>query len=230
MIIALDGPAGSGKSSVAKEVASKLGFHYLDTGAMYRACAVLSIDKGYDVEKEEEVRELAEQCQVSFGYEGSSPLPSTVFIDGHDVTRAIRMPEIDKAVSPISSHRSVREAMVAKQRELSIEGDYVVEGRDIGTVVFPNAELKVFMTASPEVRAKRRTLQNAERGIQSDYDAIYEAIIIRDKADTTRKESPLKAADDAIILDTSAMNQDEVVARIIEFAHEHLNLSSTDKD
>lgn len=218
MIIALDGPAGSGKSSVAKQVASALGFHYLDTGAMYRACAVLSLDKGLSVDVEDEVKDLAEGCRVDFGYEGNSPLPSRVIIDGHDVTDRIRTPEVDAAVSPISSHKSVREAMVSKQRELSSTANYVVEGRDIGTVVFPDAELKVYMTASPEVRATRRSLQNKGRGLEADFNKIYEAILLRDQYDTQRKESPLRPAEDAIILDTSDLSEQEVVDKIIELA------------
>lgn len=222
MIIALDGPAGSGKSSVAKQVASALGFHYLDTGAMYRACAVLALKKGFSVESENEVRELAEGCRIDFAYDEGTALPSKIFIDGHEVTEQIRTPEIDAAVSPVSKHKAVRDAMVAKQRELSSEGNYVVEGRDIGTVVFPQAELKIFMTASPEVRAKRRSLQNEQSGLPSEYEKIYRGILARDEADTQRTVSPLRPADDAIILDTSNLSQQEVLDIIIELACERM--------
>ena len=164
MIIAIDGPAGSGKSTVAKEVAKMLGFHYLDTGAMYRSIAWLALERGISLDDDEAVADLARTETVVFSHEEGNPLPSGVAIAGHDITLEIRTPRIDKAVSPVSAIPAVREALTQQQRAIAASENIVMEGRDIGTVVFPRAELKVFLTASAEERARRRALQNAQRG------------------------------------------------------------------
>lgn len=218
MIIAIDGPAGSGKSTVAKKAAAQLGYHYLDTGAMYRALAVLALERSVDVNDELALVELSNQYPISFGYEEGEVLPSKVFIGDADVTRSIRTPQIDKAVSPVSAHPRVREALVEQQRIIAQEANYVVEGRDIGTTVFPQAEVKIFITASPEERAKRRALQNKSRGLEDNYEHIYQAILVRDKADTERATSPLRPADDATIVDTTNMTLKEVIATVIALA------------
>jgi cytidylate kinase len=216
LIIAIDGPAGSGKSTIAKNIARELGFHYLDTGAMYRAIAVRARDLGVSYDDGQRLAEIANQDAIEFGFEKGDILPSRVFVAGKEVTDDIRTPEIDKAVSPVSANPSVREALVAQQRILGAAGDYVVEGRDIGTVVFPDAEVKIFLTAGPEERARRRAAQNLERGIEADYETILRDIIARDEYDSNRDVSPLKAADDAIAVDSTMMTIDYVTNLIVD--------------
>ena len=219
MIIAIDGPAGSGKSTVAKEVAKMLGFHYLDTGAMYRSIAWLALERGISLDEDEAVADLARTETVVFSHEEGNPLPSGVAIAGHDITLEIRTPRIDKAVSPVSAIPAVREALTQQQRAIAASENIVMEGRDIGTVVFPRAELKVFLTASAEERARRRALQNAQRGFgETDEAAILADIIRRDKADSTRAVAPLRPAEDAVMLDTTGMGIDEVCAAIANLA------------
>jgi cytidylate kinase len=191
MIIAIDGPAGSGKSSVAKSVATRLGFRYLDTGAMYRAVAFRALETGVDPADGDAVAQIVASSPVEFTHVAGDPFPTGVRIAGADVTAQIRTPAVDDAVSAVASLRVVREAMVSQQRALGGADDIVVEGRDIGTVVFPDAELKVFLTASPEERARRRSAQQAQSGIESDSAGVHEAIIRRDMADSTREMSPL---------------------------------------
>ena len=219
MIIAIDGPAGSGKSTVAKEVAKMLGFHYLDTGAMYRSIAWLALERGISLDDDEAVADLARTETVVFSHEEGNPLPSGVAIAGHDITLEIRTPRIDKAVSPVSAIPAVREALTQQQRAIAASENIVMEGRDIGTVVFPRAELKVFLTASAEERARRRALQNAQRGFgETDEAAILADIIRRDEADSTRAVAPLRPAEDAVMLDTTGMGIDEVCSAIANLA------------
>ncbi|MGN0078806.1 MAG: (d)CMP kinase [Coriobacteriales bacterium] len=219
MIIAIDGPAGSGKSTVAKEVAKMLGFHYLDTGAMYRSIAWLALERGIALDDDEAVAQLARTETVVFSHEEGNPLPSGVAIAGHDITLEIRTPRIDKAVSPVSAIPAVREALTQQQRAIAASENIVMEGRDIGTVVFPRAELKVFLTASAQERARRRALQNAQRGFgETDEAAILADIIRRDEADSTRAVAPLRPAEDAVMLDTTGMGIDEVCAAIANLA------------
>lgn len=224
MIIAIDGPAGSGKSTVAKLVAEKLDFAYLDTGAMYRAVAWRALEKGIALDDDAALTQIALDEPISFGYNQGEPLPSRVFIGGEEVTKEIRTPQTDVAVSPVSAVPAVRVALVAQQQRIGATQDTVMEGRDIGTAVFPNAELKVFLTASPEVRAERRFIQNAERfdaGAEGQSkEEILASIIRRDAYDSEREASPLKAADDALVLDTSDMSIEQVVDWIANRAKE----------
>lgn len=221
MIVAIDGPCGAGKSSVAKVVARELGFSCLDTGAMYRAVAWLAKHNGVDLDDNEVLGKVARECEIAFGHTNGDPTPNQVFVDGHDVTSDIRTAEIDKAVSPVSAAPAVREALVLQQQRIGNAGDYVVEGRDIGTVVFPNAEVKVFLTASPEERAHRRVRQNADRCVGSiDYEEVLADIIRRDRADITRETSPLKKADDAVEIDSTGDHIETVIAKICELANE----------
>lgn len=221
MIVAIDGPCGAGKSSVAKVVARELGFSCLDTGAMYRAVAWLAKHNDVDLDDNESLGKVARECEIAFGHTNGDPTPNQVFVDGHDVTSDIRTAEIDKAVSPVSAAPAVREALVLQQQRIGNAGDYVVEGRDIGTVVFPNAEVKVFLTASPEERAHRRVRQNADRCVGSiDYEEVLADIIRRDRADTTRETSPLKKADDAVEIDSTGDHIETVIAKICELANE----------
>ena len=220
MIIAIDGPAGSGKYTVAKHVARTLGFHYLDTGAMYRAVAYRVLTCGNAPSDEAVAVRVAIREQIAFGHEPGESLPSRVFIGGDDVTEAIRTPEVDDAVSAVAGMPRVREAMVAQQRHLAQKSDIVVEGRDIGTVVFPDAELKVYLTASPEERSRRRAAQQAESGLSVDKNAVHAALVRRDAADEGRDHSPLAIADDAVTLDTTGLTLDEVVEAVAAFAEE----------
>jgi cytidylate kinase len=226
LIIAIDGPAGAGKSTVAKAVAKKLGFSCLDTGAMYRATALAALQRGVPLDDAESLGDLARTVVIDFVLDGegeaASATPRRVVLDGIDVTTDIRTPEIDKAVSPVSATPSVREALVVQQQRIGAGGNYVVEGRDIGTVVFPNAEVKVFLTASNEERAHRRVRQNVDRGVGSiDYEEVLADIIRRDAVDSNRATSPLKPADDAVILDSTGTYIEDVIDKICTMAKMH---------
>lgn len=219
MIIAIDGPSGAGKSSVSKVVAERTGCSCLDTGAMYRCVAWRALRDGVSLDDAAALASIAETCPIEFRIDPADPEKKLVLIDGDDVTRAIRTAEIDRAVSPTASVPGVRSALVEQQRRIGRAGDYVVEGRDIGTVVFPDAEVKVFLTASAEERAKRRVRQNAERGVGStDYDVVLADIIARDEKDSSRDTSPLRPADDAHCIDSSDFTIEEVIDRICALA------------
>jgi cytidylate kinase len=215
MIIAVDGPAGSGKSTVAKTVAERLGFHYLDTGAMYRAVTFRALASGIPFTSESRVAEIARDSEITFVHEPGSAQASRVLIDGDDVTAAIRTPRVDEAVSTVARMASVREALVEQQRRIAATEDIVMEGRDIGTVVFPDAEVKVFLTATPEERSKRRAAQQAASGVLVDPAGVREAIIRRDEADSTREVAPLAPAADARVIDTTGLEIEDVVVRIV---------------
>ncbi len=208
MVIAIDGPAGAGKSSVARGVAAALGFTYLDSGAMYRCVALAGIERGTDLDDGEAMGEVARSLEIDLGQ-------GRVRVDERDVTAAIREPGVTAAASQISVYRQVREAMVARQRELIAAGRYVAEGRDIGTVVSPDAPLKVFLTAGEEERARRRAAQTGE-----DLDAVLAAQRERDERDETREHSALRAAPDAVELDTTGLALEQVVAQVVELARE----------
>lgn len=218
MIVAIDGPAGSGKSTVAKQVAMRLGFRYLDTGAMYRAVAVRALAEGVSLDDERAVADVAATEPIEFSHESSSPLPTRVLIGGHDVTVAIRTPEADRAVSPVAKMASVRTAMVSQQRAIAAGVNTVVEGRDIGTVVFPDAALKVYLTATPEERARRRGAEQREHGHKVTDEDVLADIHRRDTVDSTREHSPLAQAGDAVEVDTTGLTVDQVVAKIARLA------------
>ena len=221
MIVAIDGPSGAGKSSVSVEVARELGFSCLDTGAMYRSVAWQAVHDGVALDDAERLGEIARTYEIAFAHEPGNPKPVGVSIGGVDVTQAIRTAEIDRAVSPVSAEPSVREALVAQQQRIGRSGDYVVEGRDIGTVVFPEAPVKVFLTASNEARARRRVLQNEQRGVGStDFEEVLADIIRRDEYDSSRAASPLRPADDAVHIDSSDMTIEEVIAQICGLVRE----------
>ena len=223
MIIAIDGPSGAGKSTVAKAVAKQLGFACLDTGAMYRCVAWKALQDGVPHDDEEGCARIARTQPIEFATLPGEILPSKVSIGGIDVTEAIRTSEIDKAVSPVSALPSVREALVAQQQRIGSAGNYVVEGRDIGTVVFPDAETKVFLTASAEERAHRRVRQNADRGIGSiDFDEVLADIIRRDEVDSSRDVAPLRPADDSFCIDSTACYIEQVIDQICQLAREKM--------
>lgn len=224
MIIAIDGPSGAGKSTIAKAVAKKLNFSCLDTGAMYRAIAWRAIKDGVDLSDDEALGTIAAEKHIEFGHDAGDPLPKKVSIDGVDITSDIRTMEIDRAVSPVSSAPSVRKALVAQQQRIGESGNYVVEGRDIGTVVFPDAALKIYLTASDEERAHRRVRQNVDRGVGSiDYQEVLADLQRRDEHDSTRATSPLKPADDAIMLDSTGTYIEDVIDRICDLARERMD-------
>jgi len=214
VIIAIDGPAASGKSTVARALAATLGAGYLDTGAMYRAVAAEALRREVGLDDGPGLTALAESLTIAFERQDASPLPTKVIADGRDVTREIRTPGVDAAVSPVSAVPGVRKALVRIQRELGAEGDWVVEGRDIGTVVFPDAAVKVFLTASPEERARRREIDMRRLGLRLGAEDVQRRIEARDDYDSTREASPLLAAEDAVKLDTTGLSADEVVALI----------------
>jgi cytidylate kinase len=215
MIVAIDGPSGAGKSTVAKAVAARRGFSCLDTGAMYRSIAWWALENGIDLTDADRLGRAAVEHQVSFGHEEGNPAPKQVFLDGTDISDAIRTAAVDQAVSAVAGIPAVREAMVDQQRRIGRSGDYVIEGRDIGTTVFPDAEVKVFMTATAEERARRRVRQNSARGVgDTDYDAVLASIRRRDEIDSQRDTSPLRPADDAMLLDTSDLSLEQVIERI----------------
>lgn len=206
--IAIDGPAGSGKSTVAKLLANDCHILYLDTGAMYRACALAALRAGLDVADEVQVCEL--MCDLALSVVYRDGVQHTLLGD-EDVSALLRSPEVSMAASTISRHPSVRLKMVEKQREIAGKMSCVLDGRDIGTFVLPDADFKFYLTASPEVRAKRRYDEMVARGEQVDFEALKRDIAARDEQDSTRALAPLKKADDAILIDTSDMTVDEVL-------------------
>lgn len=208
MVIAIDGPAGAGKSSVARAVAAALGFTYLDSGAMYRCVALAALELGADLDDGDALGVLARGLEI--GLDGER-----VDLNGRDVSVAIRSGKVTDAASRVSVHAPVREAMVAEQRRLVATGRYVAEGRDIGTVVSPEAPLKVFLTASPEERARRRAAQTGDGEA-----AVLAAQRERDERDETREHSALRAAPDAVEIDTTGLALDEVVGRVVALARE----------
>lgn len=211
--IAIDGPAAAGKSTVAKIVAKKLSYVYIDTGAMYRTLTYAALEQGVDIEHEEQLMEVANNVNITFQYSETAQL---VFLNGQDVSEVIRTPEVTNRVSIVARHRLVREEMVRRQQLLAEEGGVVMDGRDIGTHVMPNAEVKIFMLASVEERAERRHLENKQKGFPSDLNQLKEEIALRDKLDSEREVSPLKKADDAIELDTTSLSIEEVVEKIMD--------------
>lgn len=206
-VIAIDGPAGSGKSTVAKAVAARLGLEYLDTGAMYRSVAFAALCHNVDPEDTDVVSRLARQVEIRLEPSGR------VCVDGQDATIEIRGPEVTRAVTAVAANPDVRTEMVSRQREWAKKRDGgVIEGRDIGTVVFPDAELKVYLTASDEERASRRSKEVADLH----YDAVAADIARRDNADSSRSASPLQQAKDAVVVDTTGLSIDEVVDKVLE--------------
>ena len=208
MVIAIDGPAGAGKSSVARGVAAELGFTYLDSGAMYRCVALAGIESGADLADGERIGTLA--AGLGIVLEGER-----VELDGVDVSEEIRTPQVSDAASRVAVHLPVREVMVAAQRRMIAAGRYVAEGRDIGTVVSPDSPLKVFLTASEEERARRRAAQSGE-----DEAAVLAAQRRRDDSDENREHSALQVAEDAETIDTTGLSEDEVVARVVALARD----------
>lgn len=210
--IAIDGPAAAGKSTVAKVVAKKLSYVYIDTGAMYRTLTYAALEQKVDIENEEQLMEVVKNVNIEFQQGENTQL---VFLNGQDVSEVIRTPDVTNRVSIVAKHRLVREEMVRRQQELAEKGGVVMDGRDIGTHVLPDAEVKIFMLASVEERAERRHLENMNKGFDSNLEQLKEEIAQRDKLDSEREVSPLKKADDALELDTTSLSIEEVVQKIM---------------
>ena len=209
LVIAIDGPSGAGKGTVSRTLAQTLGYRHVDTGAMYRAVGWKAAHDGVPLDDEAAISDLARRAEIVV--EGG-----VVSIDGHDVTRAIRTPEIDKAATAVARLPKVREVLVARQRAIGADGGVVMEGRDIGTVVFPSADVKIYLDASAEERARRRATDAAHSGSRAGQAAVAQAIDARDKADSTPPVSPLTLAPDAIHIDTTGIPIDQVVSRVME--------------
>lgn len=218
LAIAIDGPAGTGKSSVSKGLARALGARYLDTGAMYRIVTLAVLRAGVDPADAEAVEKVASTVRLSVGYD---PEKVSCYLAGEDVSAEIRGDEVTRAVSAVSSVPAVRERLVALQRAMAEgSGGVVVEGRDVGTVVLPGAPVKIFLTASAETRAKRRNDQNAASGLADDYEGVLADVRRRDHLDSTRPVSPLRAAPDAMVVDTSDMTEAQVIAHLLELVRQ----------
>ena len=213
LIIAIDGPSGAGKGTVARAVAARLGYRHVDTGAMYRALAWKAVYEKLDIEDESVLAALAGRAVIDVS-------DGVVRVDGHDVKEAIRTPEIDRAAAAVARQPAVREVLVRKQREMGVRGAVVMEGRDIGTVVFPAADLKIYLDASPEERARRRATDpsHASGKGSAAVQEVASALAERDRSDSTRKASPLAMAADAVLIDTTGVSIDEVVERVLTLA------------
>jgi len=209
LIIAIDGPSGAGKGTVARAVAARLGYRHVDTGAMYRALAWKALHDGLDLSDEASVAAVAERAR--FDVEGGR-----ITIDGHDVATAIRTPEMDRASAMVARHPAVRRVLVARQRSYGQGGGVVMEGRDIGTVVFPDADVKIYLDASPEERARRRAADPAHTSSRnSQLSDVATALAERDRSDSTRTASPLAVAPDAVVMDTTGLPVDRVVEQVL---------------
>lgn len=226
MIVAIDGPSGSGKSSVARELARRCNLAYLDTGAMYRSVALNCLEHDIDPTDADAVAERARHIDISFEQAADG---QRVVVDGQDVTDTIRTPEVELAVSPVAANPAVREAMVALQRQVGERGDVIAEGRDIGTVVFPAADLKVFLNASAETRARRRAVQRQGGNLAcgedvevdaKDEQAILTDLVRRDEYDANREASPLRPAEDAHHIDSSQLSFEQVIDAILDLSDE----------
>jgi len=226
LVIAIDGPAGAGKSTVAKLVAKRLGYLYVDTGAMYRAVALKALRLGMDIGDPVTMAMLAQATDIQLL---SQPDGSVrVMLDGEDVTEAIRTPEVSEAASIVSAHEGVREALVAEQRVLAESGGVVMEGRDVQTVVAPDAEVKVFLTASLEERARRRWQELRQRGTEIPYEQVLQELRERDERDQQRAIAPLRKAPDAVEIDTTHLSPEAVVEQIVALAQRCQHLSAKD--
>ena len=215
--IAIDGPAGSGKSTLGKYLADQLGYLFFDTGVMYRAVTWEAAARGVDLTDEIAVTRLAEQIRIDVRSPSRQDgRTSDVLVDGKDITWEIRQPEVDANVSLVSTYSGVRKAMADEQRRIGLSGKVVMVGRDIGTVILPEADVKIYLEASDEERARRRYTELQRRGEEADYDEILAALRIRDQIDSTRSISPLYPADDAVILDSDRLTIEQVIQRALE--------------
>lgn len=214
MQIAIDGPAGAGKSTISKFVASEMGYLYIDTGAMYRAIGYKALENNINLDESEKIDAMAKESEIELKITDHG---QSIYLDGKDVTGKIRTPEVSMAASKVSAIGGVRRTLVELQRKIAGSNNVIMDGRDIGTVVLPDAEIKIFLTASAEDRAMRRYLELKEKGMETSYQAVLEDMQKRDYQDSHRAESPLKAADDATVIDTSGQTLGESVQLIVDF-------------
>jgi len=217
--IAIDGPAGAGKSTIARQLAAGLGYIYVDTGALYRAVGVNAMRKGADTKNIQQVTESLGSADVSLRFVDGE---QRVFLGDEDVSLAIRTPEASMAASNVSAIPAVREFLFDLQRDIAAKNNCIMDGRDIGTVVLPNAQVKIFLTASAEVRAKRRYDELLAKGMQADYTQVLEEMVQRDYQDSHREIAPLKQADDAVLVDTSEMNLEQVLDTLNKIVKEKM--------
>ena len=215
--LAIDGPVGAGKSRIADEVARRLGILHLDTGAMYRAVGCTALRRGVDLNDEQAVTDLCRALRITVGYGNGG---QRTYVDGEDVTGVIRTPEVSMAASTVAKYAGVRQAMVALQRQLASETPMLLDGRDIGTRVLPEATVKIFLTATPEERARRRYLELQQKGAPDTYEQVLVELRKRDEQDMHRKVDPLRAAEDAVVVDTTALDFDQVVEAILAIVEE----------
>lgn len=213
--ITIDGPAASGKSTLAKRLAEELGYLFFDTGIMYRAVTWIALQRGIPIEDEAHITKIAEQTPIEVRAASKNDgRTCDVLVDGQDITWDIRRPQVEANVSPVSAYRGVRLALAAQQRRIGLRGKVIMAGRDIGTVVLPEADLKIYLDASAEERARRRCAELLARGEPADYEAILAAMRRRDHIDSTRQMSPLRPAEDAVILDSDHLDANQVLERV----------------
>lgn len=218
-VICIDGPAASGKTTVARLLADRLGFFYLDTGVLYRAVTWVAIQRGIEPGDGEVLGKLATEILIEVKPAPAGDLRQTIVIaDGEDVSLAIRSPKVDAHVSEVSAHPSVRTALIGVQRSIAEKGGVILAGRDAGTVIWPESKVKIYLTASDEERARRRVKQAEEQGTHLDYETVLAELRRRDQYDSSRAVAPLRAAPDAIILDTTSLSVEEVVSEILQIA------------
>lgn len=215
MKIAIDGPAGAGKSTISKGAAKRLGFVYIDTGAMYRAIGLAAVRRGIDTSDAEGVKAILDDVEVSIRHDKSGQL---IFLNGEDVSTDIRLPEISVAASNVAIIPEVRLKLVELQRKLAADTDVIMDGRDIGTYVLPDAELKIFLTATVEERANRRCRELREKGVETDFEAVKKDMEYRDKNDSGREFAPLKPAEDSVYMDNTDMTLEESIDKVCELA------------
>lgn len=218
-VVAIDGPAGTGKGTVAKIVAERLNLIYIDTGAMYRAVCVKALRNNIEPEEIEKIEKILKDISIKINKKDGK---QQVLLDGEDVTEEIRTPLVDSYVAKFAAIKQVREKMTPLQREMRSEGNIIMEGRDITTVVFPDAEVKIYLDAEVEERAKRRYKQNLEKGINCTYEEVLKSIKERHILETTREIAPLRQAEDAVYLDTTKLSIEEVVQRVVEIINEKI--------
>ena len=221
-VVAIDGPAGAGKGTITKKVGEKLGLINIDTGATFRCVTLNMLQKNIDIQEEDKIQELLNEINIQMNPDGE------VFLNGENVTRRIRENDVNNLVSPVSVLPIVRNKLLEIQRKIAQGKDVIMEGRDIGTVVFPNANVKIYLDATPEERARRRVLQNKEKGIEASYEEVLEGIKDRDKRDSTRKLAPLKRAQDAIYIDSTNLDIEQVTKKIINIIKETKNKEGKD--
>ena len=209
-VVAIDGPAGAGKGTITKQVAQKLNLVNVDTGATFRCVALNMLKENVGLDEEEKIEKILEKIEIEMQPNGE------IFLNGENVTHKIRENDVNNFVSPVSTIKIVRDKLLEIQRKIAEGKNVIMEGRDIGTTVFPNADVKIYLDATPEERAKRRMIQNQEKGIETSYEEVLENIKDRDKRDSTRKISPLKKAEDAIYVDSTNLSIEQVVEKIIQ--------------